>query len=107
MGEQRGRMTVRTGVREIDGEAEDVVYDVGKPAPGYYATIEVEDTGAGIDPSVRPNIFDPFYTTKFTGRGLGLAAVAGIVRALNGAVRVRSDPGRGTALTVLLPAEKQ
>jgi PAS domain S-box-containing protein len=107
IGGQRGGMTVRTGVQQIGGDAEDVVYDIGKPQPGSYATIEVEDTGAGIDNSVRPNIFDPFYTTKFTGRGLGLAAVAGIVRALNGAIRVRSDPGRGTSLMVLFPAEKQ
>ncbi len=107
MGGQSGRMTVRTGVQKIEGGTEDVAYDIGHPAPGYYASIEVEDTGPGIDPSVRPNIFDPFYTTKFTGRGLGLAAVAGIVRALHGAIRVQSDPGRGTSLLVLFPAEEQ
>ncbi len=66
----------------------------------------MEDTGAGIEASVRPNIFDPFYTTKFTGRGLGLAAVAGIVRSLNGAIRVHSEPGQGTSMLVLFPAGK-
>jgi PAS domain S-box-containing protein len=104
IGEQTGRMTVRTGVQEIGDGDDDVIYDIGRPAPGPYATIEVEDTGAGIEASVRPNIFDPFYTTKFTGRGLGLAAVAGIVRALNGAIRVHSEPSRGTSMLVLFPA---
>ena len=106
IGEQPGRMMVRTGVREIGEGDEDAVYDVGRPEPGRYATIEVEDTGAGIEASVRPNIFDPFYTTKFTGRGLGLAAVAGIVRSLNGAIRVRSEPGRGTSMSILFPVDK-
>ncbi len=104
VGEQPGRMTVRTGVEDIEGDTEDVDYDVGRPAPGHYATLEVQDTGAGIDASVRPNIFDPFYSTKFTGRGLGLAAVAGIVRALKGAIRVQSRVGEGTSLVVLFPA---
>ncbi|HUB32291.1 MAG TPA: PAS domain S-box protein [Bryobacteraceae bacterium] len=107
VGGERGRVTVRTGVQEIDDRAaQEVAYDVGKPAPGRYATLEVEDCGPGIEASVRPNIFDPFYTTKFTGRGLGLAAVAGIVRALKGAIRVQSSPGQPTSFLVLFPAEE-
>jgi len=75
----------------------------GKIQPGSYVKIEVSDTGCGIDPDQLPKIFQPFYSTKFTGRGLGLAAVQGIVRSHRGAVRVRSSPGQGTTFTVLLP----
>jgi CheY-like chemotaxis protein len=64
----------------------------------------VQDSGAGIEPLVRLNMFDPFFTTKFAGRGLGLAAVSGIVRSLNGAIAVDSMPEKGTTFRVILPA---
>jgi two-component system, cell cycle sensor histidine kinase and response regulator CckA len=71
---------------------------------GLYASIEVRDSGSGIEPGVLPRIFDPFFSTKSTGRGLGLAAVLGIVRAHGGAIRVESRQGQGTAFHILLPA---
>jgi two-component system cell cycle sensor histidine kinase/response regulator CckA len=71
--------------------------------PGDYIYLEVSDTGCGIEPQAVGQIFDPFYTTKFTGRGLGLAAVLGIVRGHKGAVRVRSRPGEGTTFRVVFP----
>jgi PAS domain S-box-containing protein len=66
--------------------------------------LEVADDGAGMTDDVRERIFDPFFTTKFTGRGLGLAAVMGIIRAHRGKISVMTAPGKGTTMTVVLPA---
>ena len=103
LGEADGRVTVRVGVAHF-GAAELVgTFPPESPAPGAFVFVEVSDTGCGMSEETKAKMFDPFFTTKFTGRGLGLAAVLGIVRAHKGAIRVDSAPGAGTTFKVLFP----
>lgn len=71
---------------------------------GDYACLEVSDTGCGMDEEVFNRIFEPFYTTKFTGRGLGMAAVSGILKSHNGAIQIRTKKGEGTTFILYLPS---
>ncbi|MEM7584833.1 MAG: transporter substrate-binding domain-containing protein [Acidobacteriota bacterium] len=106
--DQSGTITVRTGVMDCDAEYLAQTY-LAEPSavPGRYVFREVRDTGTGMDEATRERIFDPFFSTKFAGRGLGLAATLGIVRGHRGALEVESTPGEGTVFRVLLPASEK
>ena len=76
----------------------------GNPSPGTKAVLEVSDTGCGMDEETVSRIFEPFFSTKFVGRGMGLAAVRGIVESHGGSIRVTSAVGKGTTFTLSFPA---
>jgi PAS domain S-box-containing protein len=104
IGSGGGTVTISTYLWKID---KDSVIDnqAGESVPpGSYLVLEVRDTGIGMDAATQGKIFDPFFTTKFTGRGLGLAAVQGIVRGHKGALTVSSQLGEGSTIRVFLPA---
>jgi two-component system cell cycle sensor histidine kinase/response regulator CckA len=105
IGDREGTIALRTGALACDRDYfADAVGDSERHVAGMYVFLEVADTGVGMDPATLARIFDPFFSTKFAGRGLGLAAVLGIVRGHKGVLKVSSEPGKGTTFRVLLPA---
>ncbi|MFQ5524830.1 MAG: CHASE domain-containing protein [Thermoanaerobaculia bacterium] len=103
IGDASGVVAVRTGQIEYKADSQPLSPDARELPQGDYVFVEITDTGGGMDEETRERIFDPFFTTKFTGRGLGLAAVLGIVRGHSGAIEVESEPGCGTRVSVLFP----
>ncbi len=106
IGDRSGLIAVSTGCMDCDRHyLSEVWLDEGLPE-GMYVYLEVADTGCGISKKMMSRIFDPFYTTKFTGRGLGMSSVLGIVRGHKGAIKVYSEVGKGTTIKTLFPASE-
>ncbi len=99
-----GTIILRTNRIEINSEINEYSKYTASPlAAGSYALLQVRDTGSGISQQTLTRIFDPFFTTKFTGRGLGLAAVLGIIKGHKGGLRIESEEGKGTLFEVIFP----
>jgi PAS domain S-box-containing protein len=108
LGDGGGTITLHTGVADSEELKADRFgtprrREAGEPVSGSYVYLEIADTGLGMTTDTLNRIFDPFFSTKFTGRGLGLAAVMGIVRAHKGLIRIRTEPGQGTSFRVFFP----
>ena len=106
LGDTGGTITIRTNVVDLDATA---IAQTARPDahPARYLELAVTDTGPGMAPDVLAHIFDPFFTTKASGRGLGLAAVHGIVRGHQGTLQVTSELGRGTGFHIYLPVHEE
>jgi len=104
VGSDEGKITISTGVRTCDRRCfENSYFDEGQ-AEGEYVYLEVVDTGCGMDEEIQAKLFDPYFTTKYTGRGMGMAVVQGIVRKHKGTVVIDTTPFKGTSVCVLFPA---
>lgn len=104
IGDRAGVITVTTGLAVCDDSCLSHSQIEVKPPAGEFVFIDISDTGCGMSENIKARIFDPFFSTKFTGRGLGLPAVLGILRGHSGAILVGSEPGAGTTIRVLFPA---
>ena len=104
IGEKSGVISITTGCMDCDDDYLKNVWLAENLSKGLYVYLEIADTGCGMNAETLTKLFDPFFTTKFTGRGLGMSAVMGIVRGHKGAIRVYSEPGIGTTFKILLPA---
>ncbi|HEY9069671.1 MAG TPA: ATP-binding protein [Candidatus Ozemobacteraceae bacterium] len=101
-----GKITIRTSSMVCDRRELAGISLGNELREGRYVILEVSDTGCGMDAATQERMFEPFFTTKFTGRGLGLAAVLGIIRCHRGAIRVSSVIGKGTTCRIYLPAKE-
>ena len=106
IGDQTGTVTIRTRSQSYDAASLARSFPGQVLEPGLFVRLEVVDDGCGMDAETIGRIFDPFFTTKFTGRGLGLSAMLGIVRGHRAGIRVESVPGQGTSFILLFPASE-
>lgn len=101
--ESGGTILVGIGAMQVDSSLLSETFPGDRLPEGRYAFLRVSDNGCGMDAAMQTRIFEPFFSTKFAGRGLGLAAVLGIVRGHGGTIRVESEPGKGSSFLILLP----
>jgi len=104
IGDQNGDIVVKTAALWTNRQYLADTYVDDQLREGVYVYVEVTDSGCGMDNTTQEKLFEPFFTTKFSGRGLGLAAVLGIVRGHGGAIKIDSEPNNGTTIRVLLPS---
>ena len=107
IGDKDGEVRLSTGVMDCDAEYLSRSYPIKHPEAGRFVFLEVSDTGDGMDVETQRQLFDPFFSTKFTGRGLGMAEVIGIVTGHNGSIIVESELGKGTTIRILFPVSKE
>jgi len=104
IGDKSGVIAITSGCMECDRNYLKDVWLDENLSGGLYVYLEIADTGCGMEKETMAKLFDPFFTTKFTGRGLGMAAVLGIIRGHKGAIKVYSELNKGTTFKILLPA---
>jgi PAS domain S-box-containing protein len=102
-----GKVTVKTSAVERTTQELGSLASSDELPGGLYVMLEITDTGCGMSPETQGKIFDPFFTTKFSGRGLGLAAVLGIMRGHHGTIQIETAVGRGTVVQLLFPAASE
>ncbi len=100
---KKGIIRIESGLVDVDEAALRRTRMSAEAAPGSHIYLQVQDTGCGMEPEIQEKIFDPFFTTKTSGRGLGMAAVRGIVRSHRGAIYLESQPDQGSTFRILFP----
>jgi len=106
IGDQEGTITLTTGTWELDRAVIQRDFPGQELRPGAFVVLEVSDTGCGMDDHTRDHLFEPFFTTKFSGRGLGLSALRGILKGHHAGIQIDSELGRGSTFRVFFPAHQ-